>query len=103
MKPNMNKGGTTTCTMYVSPMCVYSISIRRMETSFCVAKNQPECRFSVRLVTGPRLGSVNKRSSKRSGVLKKGADAAAGATSAGGDGGLVTSGDRRSAVAPLKR
>lgn len=32
--------------------------------SFCIAKNQPECHYSVRLLTGPRADSAGRRTSK---------------------------------------
>lgn len=76
--------------------------------SFCIAKNQPDCHYSVRLLTGPRADSASKRASK--GLSGKTAKAAATAVggwdgSSGGGGGndeLVP--DRRyPPVLPLKR
>ena len=70
-------------------------------TSFCIAKNQPVCHYSVRLLTGPRADSVSKRASKGPGSSRTGGgDGGAGGADGGG---FVSTGDRCSAVVPLKR
>ncbi|CAM9560265.1 unnamed protein product [Scytosiphon promiscuus] len=94
--------------------------------SFCIAKNQPECHYSVRLLTGPRADSTGRRASKSRTEVGRGGSGnpnristnangygfpgkvSAGATQArdwdgngggGGGGGVLVS----TAMAPLKR
>ncbi len=83
--------------MHISPRCV------NHGNSFCIAKNLPECHYSVRLLTGPRANSANKRASKESRVPGNGATAAAEAATGGVSSALFSTGGLCSAVVPLKR
>ena len=83
--------------------------------SFCIAKNQPNCHYSVRLLTGPRADSASRRATKGlSGKAAKTAAATATTTSTaaaggwdggggGGGGGGVVSNRQYPPVLPLKR
>ena len=77
-----------------------------IENSFCVAKNQPECHYSVRRLTGPRPDSASRRASKAlSGTAAKKAAAPSSGSrddSGGGSGGRICE-RRYSSIFPLKR
>eukprot|EP00903_Cladosiphon_okamuranus_P014222 g13213.t1 len=80
--------------------------------SFCIAKNQPNCHYSVRLLTGPRADSASRRASSKGLVGKAAARATPPSTTAaaggswgggGGGGGGIATEPRYPAVLPLKR
>ena len=80
-----------------TPIPTHACASKTNVNSFCIAKKQPECHYSVRLLTGPRTDGASKRTSKGS------ASGKGGGGGGGGGGGFVSTGDRCSAVVPLKR
>ena len=89
----MNLPLFTVAPRFPMPTCTYA---HKNVNSFCIAKNQPECHFSVNLRTAPRAEGASKRNPKRSGPSGNGGGG-------GGGGGFVPVGDHYSAVVHLKR